>query len=110
MIEDLAIKVAKLNQLSEVELNQLLVLEEADKNSLIYYLIKNHYPNIALGEEEYYKLALSYRASWVLEKIYRNNVILRESYSTIYTKSGLMKEIALNQYMLVDLVNRVTLN
>jgi hypothetical protein len=46
----------------------------------------------------YDKLQLAYRASWTLEKIYRNNKIIREGITLVYTTTGLIREAVNDVY------------
>ncbi len=73
-----------------------LPVEELD--SYIYALICRFYPSAQKDSERYKQLENAYKASFVLEQLYRSNDILSDYYTGIYTKTGLIREIVLDLY------------
>jgi hypothetical protein len=87
-----------LYELEDSDLGQILGLTEQELDNYIYALILRFYPEVKPNTPEYTDLCLAYRASFVLEKLYRVNPILSNSYTAIYTKTGLIRELVLDLY------------
>jgi hypothetical protein len=87
-----------LHELEDEVLDHILKLPVAELDSYIYALICRFYTNTEVGSDSYKSLYESYKASFVLEKLYRVNSVLAEQYTAIYTKTGLIREIVLDLY------------
>jgi hypothetical protein len=82
-----------LNELKEDKLDTVLSLNETGKTIFFDSLIKNHFPHIEKNSNEYKSLQVHYRCCWMMEKIYRNNQFMKECFSVVYTKTGLIRNI-----------------
>ena len=52
--------------------------------------------------EMYADLQLNYRSSWLLEKLYRANPVFKESFTFVYTKTGLVRNMISDLYFTDD--------
>ena len=82
-----------LNEVTEEQLDSVLLLNEQAKTVFFDSLIKKYYPHIDQHSSDYTDLQLHYRSCWLMEKIYRNNSFMKECFSTVYTKTGLIRNI-----------------
>jgi hypothetical protein len=87
-----------LYELDDPVLDNILTLPEKELNSYIHALIFRFYTTIKNDTPEYEDLVSAYKASFALEKLYRVNPLLSDSYTAIYTKTGLIREIHLDLY------------
>ncbi len=87
-----------LHELEDETLVHILKLPAKELDSYIYALICRFYPTVQKDSERYKRLEDSYKASFVLEQLYRSNNMLSEYYTGIYTKTGLIREIVLDIY------------
>ena len=87
-----------LYELEDEVLDHIINLPSAELDSYIYALICRFYTNVEVDSEYYKSLYNSYKASIVLEKLYRVNSVLANQYTAIYTKTGLIREIVLDLY------------
>ena len=99
MTDKQLLKISNLASLNEEDLNYFLSLSEKGKVEIISNLIKYHYAKVEIGSSTYQDLFNAYKGSWVLEKVYRNNQYLREGYTLIYTKTGIIRELTSDIYM-----------
>lgn len=82
-----------LNDIEESKLDTVLSLDENSKTIFFDNLIRSYFSHIDSGSEEYKSLQIHYRCCWMMEKIYRNNQFMKESFSVVYTKTGLIRNI-----------------
>ena len=91
--------------LSEIEndtLNFLISMPIEDKKAYFHKLIETIYPKSMNNENEYEDLLESYISSIYVEKLYRSNRFFQESFTMIYTKTGLIRNIVNDIYFLED--------
>lgn len=86
-----------LYELTDDQLDKILYLSQEELDSYINSLIDRFYTNKDVNKQE---LEKAYKASFVLEKLYRANNILHSNYTCIYTKTGLIREIVSDLYAL----------
>jgi hypothetical protein len=91
-----------LYDLEEKTLDSLLNLPELSKSKYINELIERFYPTVNRDEEMYADLQLSYRSSWLVEKVYRANPVFKESFTFVYTKTGLVRNMISDLYFTDD--------
>jgi len=89
----MAAKELTLNEIEEEKIDIVLSLDDQSKTIFFDNLIQLHYPNIKRESTEYHNLQVHYRACWLMEKIYRNNDFMKECFSVVYTKTGLIRNI-----------------
>lgn len=87
-----------LHELEDSSLDEILNLDISDLEDYINSLILNYYPKIEVGSQSYLSLVLAYKASFILEKVYRHTGILSDNFTAIYTKTGLIREIVSDLY------------
>lgn len=87
-----------LHELEDEVLNEILQLPFEELDSYIYALICRFYTTIPKSSDRYTKLAEAYKASFILEKLYRSNEMLSDNYTAIYTKTGLIREMVNDLY------------
>jgi len=90
--------ILQLYELDEKTLNYVISMSESDKTAYFHTVISRFYSHVEPGNPMYDKLQLAYRASWTLEKIYRNNKIIREGITLVYTTTGLIREAVNDVY------------
>ena len=91
--------------LSEIEdqtLNYVLGMPPDAKASYFSGMIKTFYTHVKAGSNEWKQLMDAYLASWYAEKIYRSNRFFNESFTAIYTETGLLRDIILDIYFSDD--------
>lgn len=91
--------------LSEIEndtLNFLISMPMDGKKAYFHKLIETFYPKSMNNENEYEDLLESYISSIYVEKLYRSNRFFQESFTMIYTKTGLIRNIVNDIYFLED--------
>jgi len=91
-----------LNEITEDKIDTVLSLNETGKSIFFDSLISQHYPHIEKTSREYNELQLNYRSCWMMEKIYRNNDFMKECFSVVYTKTGLIRDIINDLYYTED--------
>jgi len=91
-----------LYDLEEKTLDNLLNLPELSKSKYINELIERFYPEVNPDGEMYADLQLNYRSSWLLEKLYRANPVFKESFTFVYTKTGLVRNMISDLYFTDD--------
>ena len=91
-----------LNEITEDKIDTVLSLNETGKTIFFDSLISEHYPHIEKTSNEYNYLQLNYRSCWMKEKIYRNNDFMKECFSVVYTKTGLIRDIINDLYYTED--------
>lgn len=87
-----------LYELDDTTLDFILSLSVKELDEYIYALICRFYPKVNVEDEQYKKLKSSYKSSFAIEKIYRVNSLVSNNYTAIYTKTGLIRELALDVY------------
>lgn len=91
-----------LGELEESKLDFILSFDEEDKTQFFDSLISRFYPKVERNSEYYLALQAYYRGSWATEKLYRNNKFLKECFSVVYTKTGLIRNIWNDMYFTDD--------
>ena len=87
-----------LYELDDDTLDFILDLTTTELDRYIHALICRFYYKQLKNEEYYSKLVKAYKASFILEKLYRVNKNFNENYTAIYTKTGLIREIMSDLY------------
>jgi hypothetical protein len=87
-----------LYELDDTTLDFILSLSYEELDRYVYALICRFYPKIKPESEEYKNLKEAYRASFIVEKLFRVNGIMNKNYTAIYTKTGLIRELVLDLY------------
>ena len=82
-----------LENLPEESLDQVLSLPPKGKAHYFSRLIKSFYPDHQEDSDEYNRLMEAYVSSFYLEKLYRSNRFFNESFTPIYTNTGLIRNI-----------------
>lgn len=91
-----------LQDLEDEILDTILSLREMDKTRYFSSLIEKFFPHVEKDSEEYETLQLSYRASFVLEKLYRETPLIYETFTIVYSKQGLIRDIISDLYFTDD--------
>ena len=91
-----------LYDIKENTIDYILALPEVER--LTYYgtLIDKFYPNINKNAIEFEKLLVAYETSFVVEKIYRNNIMFKSGFTNVYTKTGLLRNSISDLYFADD--------
>lgn len=89
-----------LYELDNSTLDFILSLPFTELDRYIYALISRFYPKVQTNSDKYEELRDAYKASFATEKLYRVNPLINKSYTAIYTKTGLIREIVLDIYNL----------
>lgn len=87
-----------LHELEDETLDEILQLPFEELDEYIYALICRFYPTTLKHSEAYVNLTNAYKASFVLEKLYRTNEVLIDNYTAIYTRTGLLRELVNDLY------------
>ena len=87
-----------LHELDEEVLDNILQLSFEELDKYIYALICRFYPNAIKDSEKYVAISNSYKAGFIIERLYRSNPMLAKHYTAIYTKTGLVREVVLDLY------------
>jgi len=82
-----------LGEIEEDKLDAVLSLNDNGKTVFFDNLITQYYTHIEKNSNQYLALQTHYRCCWMMEKIYRNNHFMKESFSVVYTKTGLIRNI-----------------
>ena len=91
-----------LEDLPDENLDQILSLPPKGKGHYFSRLIKNFYPDHKEDSEEYSKLLEAYVSSFYLEKLYRSNRFFNESFTPVYTSTGLIRNIVADIFFTDD--------
>ena len=91
-----------LGDIDEEKIDLVLSLNEQAKSVFFDSLITRFYPSVDRDSDYYYALQAYYRGSWVAEKLYRNNQYLKDYFSVVYTKTGLIRNIWNDMYFTDD--------
>lgn len=92
----------ELFNLEEDTLNYVLSLPEEAKTGYFHTIITRYYNEDDLSSEKYKELQLAYRASFMLEKIYRNNKYLKDGFRPVYSKTGLIRDLTNDIYFIAE--------
>ena len=92
----------ELFNLPEERLNYILALPDEQKTGFFHSIITRYFNDEDLTSEKYKELQLAYKASFMLEKVYRNNKALKEGFRPIYTKTGLIRDLVNDLYFTDD--------
>jgi len=92
----------ELFNLEEETINYVLSLPDEEKTGYFHVLITRFYKEQDLSSEKYKELQIAYRASFMLEKIYRNNKYLKEGFRPVYSKTGLIRDLTNDLYFVAD--------
>lgn len=91
-----------LGELEESKIDFVLSFNEQAKTEFFDSLISKFYPAIEKHSETYLSLQIYYRSCWAVEKLYRNNRFLKDCFSVVYTKTGLIRNIWNDMYFTDD--------
>ena len=92
----------ELFNLPENTLNYVLSLPEEEKTGYFHSIISRFYSDSELSNEKYKELQVAYRASFMLEKIYRNNKALRDGFRPVYSKTSLIRDLINDLYFIEE--------
>ena len=95
-------EVLNLYELKDDILENILSLEEKEKTLYIHQLIEKFFPTVIANSEQYGNLQLSYRSSFNLEKLFRSDPLFHETFTLIYTRSGLVRDAVNDMYFTDD--------
>ena len=84
--------------LTDAELQVITNLSDIDVCDYIHNLICNYYSHVDQTSEQYRNLVKAYKTSFILETIYRSNPLLSNNFTTIYTRTGLIRELVNDLY------------
>lgn len=87
-----------LYDLTEEQLNNILALSEVEQVVYFSQLIEKYYTHIDEGTDEYYSLLMSYKSSFNLERVYRDREDIQGSFTAIYTRTGLIRDLVNDLY------------
>lgn len=87
---------------SDMVLDQINNLPIRQKVEYVEELIAKYYPHLEKGTEDHTNLLVSYINSFITERTLRDNEYIRESFTAIYTKTGLIREIVNDLYYTHD--------
>lgn len=85
-----------LHELEDSILDDILNLDHVELEEYILSLINNYYPNC--GDTRTKELIKAYKASFLLEKVYRSSDMLIDNFTAVYTKTGLIRELVNDLY------------
>ena len=91
----------KLSSLNEKNIQLKTTLEEKEKTLYIHQLIEKFFPPVVANSDQYGDLQLSYRSSFKLEKLFRSDPLFHETFTLVYTQSGLVRD-AVNDIYFTD--------
>ena len=94
-------EVLNLYELKDDTLENILTLEEKEKTLYIHQLIEKFFPTVVANSDQYGDLQLSYRSSFKLEKLFRSDPLFHETFTLVYTKTGLVRD-AVNDIYFTD--------
>ena len=92
----------ELFNIPESTLNYVLSLPEEEKTGYFHTIINRYYADRELSSEKYKELQVAYRASFMLEKIYRNNKAIRDGFRPVYSKTGLIRDLINDLYFIAE--------
>jgi hypothetical protein len=87
-----------LSELEDETIDYILGLSPPARAAYFASLVKSFYPKIEIQSTEWQHLMEAYAASWYAEKIYRYNRFFNESFTAVYTETGLIRDIVLDIY------------
>lgn len=92
----------------DTDILNALLLDEAELNKYIAFLIEKYYASVQPDTSEYKKLHNAYKSSFILEKLYRSYEYISDNYTAIYTKTGILRELTNDLYSIET--NKVVIN
>lgn len=87
-----------LGNLSDDRLNYILSMDLDEKTVYFSSLIEKYYPNAVGLEEEQSRIMNAYNSSFIAEKLYRSNKAFASSFTVVYTKTGLIRDVVNDIY------------
>jgi len=91
-----------LSEVDENKIDAVLTLSDTAKIKIFGEIISNYYPQAMEDEKRFTELQRAYRDCWMMEKLYRNNIFLKESFTMVYTQTGLIRNIWMDMYYTDD--------
>ena len=91
-----------LEEISDESLDQVLSFQPKVKNHYFITLASEFYPDLDSKSEEYKRLIEAYVSSFYVEKMYRTNRFFNESFTPVYTDTGLLRNIVANIFFVDD--------
>jgi hypothetical protein len=85
-----------LSEIDEQVLNHIVGMSMPEKVAYFANVIAAFYPTAEKNSEEWENLIQSYISSLYMEKVYRSNRFLQESFTPIYTGTGLIRNMVLD--------------
>jgi len=96
------VKPLVLSEVDEEKIDVVLSLSDTAKIKIFGEMIANYYPQAMEDEKRFAELQRAYRDCWMMEKLYRNNIFLKESFTMVYTQTGLIRNIWMDMYYTDD--------
>lgn len=91
-----------LSEIDDATLNHIISMPMQEKVSYFSNVIAAFYPKVVKNSEEWENLVQSYISSFYTEKMYRSNRFLQESFTPVYTSTGLIRNIVLDIFYIDD--------
>ena len=85
-----------LTDMEDKDLDYILSLSVDKKIEYFTELAKKYYSNV--DKKRLNSLAQCYLSSFYVEKLYRSNAFFREKFTPLYTKTGLIRTIILDEF------------
>lgn len=89
-----------LHNLPDKVLQDILNMSGEDKIMYFTNLIKRFYPDVE-SAEEFEGLIKAYNASFALEYVFRQDEEIADSFTCVYTKTGLVRELSNDLYFMI---------
>jgi hypothetical protein len=87
-----------LHSLSDNTIESIVTMPEDEQDKYFYQLVSRFYKDVEMEKKK--ELIDSYRASFILEYMYRTTPDIQDSFVTVYTQTGLIREVTNNLYFL----------
>ena len=96
------VKPLVLSEVDEEKIDVVLTLPDPAKIEFFGQMISQFFPHAMEDEKKFAELQRAYRDCWMMEKLYRNNIFLKESFTIVYTQTGLIRNIWMDMYYTDD--------
>lgn len=87
-----------LHKLPDNSIETIVSMPEDEQDKYFYQLISRFYKNSEIETRK--DLIEAYRASFILEYMYRTTPDIQDNFTAVYTQTGLIREITNNLYFL----------
>jgi len=89
-----------LNALSNEQIEDILALSDEEQHHYYLQLIRRFYPGSS--KEDKMRLMYAYKGSFELEYILRTESLLAKSFTCVYTKTGMIREVSNDLFFLSE--------